>query len=92
MVQSLTDALQQNRLVVVAVDKANGRVRVKSDADVCSDLSCHEQTVIVTDEGRGTDLDALNPGDIVKLHASGEHAHEIVVVRRVWDELSSPEF
>ena len=92
MTQSLTDSLQQDRLVVVAVDKPNGRVRVKSQADMCSDLSCHEQTVIVTDDGKGNDLEALNPGDIIKLRASGNRAHEIVVVRRVWDELSSPEF
>ena len=92
MAQSLTDALQQDRLIVVAVDKSNGRVRVKSEAQLCTDLSCHEQTVIVTDEGRGADLDALNPGDIVKLRASGNRAHEIVVVRRVWEELTSPEF
>ena len=92
MVQSLTDSLQQNRVIVVAVDKDAGRVRVKSEADMCTDLSCHEQTLIVTDEGQGTDLGALNAGDIVKLRSSGGRAHEIVVVRRVWEELSSPEF
>ena len=92
MVQSLTDALQQERLIVVAVDKNNGRVRVKSESDMCSDLFCHEQTLIVTDEGKGSDLDALNAGDIVKLRTVGDRALEIVVVRRVWDELSSPEF
>ena len=92
MVQSLTDALQQGRLIVVAVDKNSGRVRVKSDTDMCSDLYCHEQTLIVTDEGKGSDLDTLNPGDIVKLKTTGDRALEIVVVRRVWDELSSPEF
>ena len=91
MVQSLTDALQQERLIVVAVDKNNGRIRVKSNADMCSDLFCHDQTLIVTEEGKG-DLDAINAGDIVKLKAVGDNAHEIVVVRRVWDELSSPEF
>jgi uncharacterized protein YijF (DUF1287 family) len=92
MAQSLTDALQHGRLIVVAVDKPNARIRVKSEADMCTDLSCHDQTLIVTDEGKGSDLDVINEGDIVTLRASGDRAHEIVVVRRVWEELSSPEF
>jgi len=33
----------------------------------------------------------LNPGDIVKLDSSGGRPDRIVVVRRVWEELTSPE-
>ena len=40
MTQSLTDWLQQTRLIVVAVDPERRRVRVKSDGDACTDLSC----------------------------------------------------
>ena len=39
MSQSLTDWLQENRLVVVSVDAGAKRVRVKGAADVCSDVS-----------------------------------------------------
>jgi len=92
MAQGFTDSLQQNRLVIVAVDQASGRVRVKSASDACTDLSCSEQTLVVSDEGTSTDLETLNPGDIVKLEGKTGRPQRIVVVRRVWDELTSPEW
>ena len=67
MVQSLTDWLKQSRLIVVAVEMDKGRVRVKGDGDVCSDLSCGEQTLVVSDEDPTGSLESLNPGDIVKV-------------------------
>jgi len=92
MTQSLTDWLQQSRLIVVSVDPSRGRVRVKSAADACTDLSCSESTIVVSDEGAGG-LDALNAGDIVKLDGgAADRPERIVVVRRVWEELTSPEF
>lgn len=51
MAQSYTDSLQKNRFIVVSVNQASGRVRVKSDTDACTDLSCSEQTLVVSDEG-----------------------------------------
>ena len=93
MTLSLTDWLQQNRLIIVSVDASTRRVRVKGVADVCSDLSCSEQTVVVSDESAAGGLDALNAGDIVKLDGGTPGRPErIVVVRRVWEELTSPEF
>lgn len=92
MSQSLTDWLQQSRFVVVAVDPAHRSVRVKGQADACTDLSCSERTLVVTDDGAGPDLAALNAGDIVKVEASAGRAERIVVVRRVWEELTSPEW
>jgi hypothetical protein len=93
MTQSLTDWLQQNRLIVVAVDPSSRRVRVKGAADVCSDLACGEHTVVVSDENASGGLDALNAGDIVRLDGGTPSRPErIVVVRRVWEELTSPEF
>lgn len=90
--KSFTDALQQDRLIVVAVDKARSRLRLKDDSDACTDLSCPEQTLVVSDEGTSADLDALNPGDIVKIEGASSGPRRIVVVRRVWDELGSPEW
>src|SRR5437762_8124026 len=68
-------------------------VRVRGEAEACTDLSCSEQTLVVSDDG-GTraDLSALNAGDIVKLEGPPGQPRRIVVVRRVWDELSSPEW
>jgi len=91
MAMSLTDSLKHNRYSVVSVDKAAGRLRIKSEADVCSEFGCGEAE-IVTDEGRSRDLAEINPGDIVMLEHSNGQAMEIRVVRRVFDEYSSPEW
>jgi len=92
MVQTLTDWLKQSRLIVVAVEMDKGRVRVKGDGEVCSDLSCGEQTLVVSDEDPTGSLESLNPGDIVKVERATGKPDRIVVVRRVWEELTSPEF
>ena len=92
MSESITDALQQQRMIVVAVDGARGHLRVKGEADVCSDLSCSSDTLVCCDEGTGPDLASLNPGDIVKLEGPEGRPERIVVVRRAWDELTSPEW
>ena len=88
---SLTDSLKKDRLIVVAVDKAAGRIRVKSEAEVCSDLGC-DGALVVTDEGQSTDLANVNAGDIIMLEAKNGRASQIRVVRRVYDEYSSPEW
>lgn len=93
MTLSLTDWLQQNRLIVVSVNPSTRRVRLKGVGDVCTDVSCAEQTVVVTDDAAAAGLDALNAGDIVRLDGGTPARPErIVVVRRVWEELTSPEF
>lgn len=91
MTQSLTDWLQQSRVVVVGVDSAARRIRVKNESAACTDVSCHERTLVVTDEG-AADLAALNAGDIVRIEEKAGQPQRIVVVRRVWDELTSPEW
>lgn len=88
---SLTDRMKHDRYSVVAVDKAAGRLRIKSEAELCTDLACGEAE-IVTDEGSTRDLDEINPGDIIMLEHKDGKANEIRVVRRVFDEYSSPEW
>jgi hypothetical protein len=89
---SFTEWLQQNRYTVVEVDPATGRLRLRDHGGACRDLSCQAETVILGDDGMPGELAALNPGDIVKLDSSGGRPDRIVVVRRVWEELTSPEF
>jgi len=91
MAMSLTDSLKHDRYSVVAVDKAAGRLRIKNEAAVCTDFACGEAE-IVTDGGRTRDLDEINPGDIIMLEHKDGKAKEIRVVRRVFDEHSSPEW
>ena len=88
---SLTDSLKHGRLTVVAVDQAAGRIRVRSEAAMCSDLSC-DGTLVVTDEGQGQDLSTINAGDIVTMEMKNGRPSQIRVVRRVYDEYSSPEW
>jgi hypothetical protein len=89
---SFTASLQQDRHIIVSVDRATGTVRIKSAAEACTDVSCSEQTLVVSDEGTRADLGLLNAGDIVRLEGDTGRPQRIVVVRRVWDELSSPEW
>ena len=89
MAQSLTEWLQQSRVMVVEVDGEHGRLRVKGEA--CSDLSCHEQTIVVTEEGVEAPVDALTPGDIVRIEEGERGVARIVVLRRVWEQIASPE-
>ncbi len=90
MAQSLTDLLQKSRLTVVSVDKAAGRLRVRDDADLCSDLSCQGSLVVTEGESKA-DLGLINPGDIIKVESKDGRAEKIVVVRRAWEEFGSPE-
>ena len=90
MAQSLTDLIQKSRLTVVAVDKAAGQLRVRDDAEMCTDLSCHG-ALVVTEEISGADLGLINPGDIIKVESKEGRPQKIVVVRRAWEEHASPE-
>ena len=92
MALSLTEWLQQSRLIVVGVDPISRSVRVKSESEACTDLTCGERTLVVSDEGVGRDLAALNAGDIVRIEETAGRPERIVVVRRVWEELTSPEW
>jgi hypothetical protein len=90
---SLTDRLQQSRLMIVEVDREGGRLRVRGAA--CTDLSCHARTVVVTEDGSLAGVDALNPGDIVRIEEDategGVTVARVVVLRRVWERIASPE-
>ena len=91
MARSLTDSLKHDRYSVVEVDKATGRLRIKGEDEACTDVACAEAE-IVTDEGCTRDLDEINAGDIITLEHKDGKAKEIRVVRRVFDEYSSPEW
>ena len=91
LTQSLTEWLQQSRLVVVEVDPAARRLRVREASERCSDLGCRAETLVVTDEGESADLGILNPGDVVKVESGRDGPERIVLLRRAWEEWASPE-
>ena len=92
MVESLSDRLQRERLIVVEVMKETGRIRVKEAADSCTEISCGGDAVVEASEGPTGGLEALCPGDIIRVESDAVSPRRIVVVRRVWEELTSPEF
>jgi len=63
---------------------------VKGFADACTDLRAPSRPVVSDDKG-GARSHPLNAGDIVSLEGAVGRPARIVVRRRVWDELSSPE-
>ena len=91
MAYSLTDSLKHNRFQVVSVDATAGTLRVRGETEACTDVSCGD-AVVLTDEGSSRDLARLNAGDIVTLEQKDGRAQQIRVVRRVYDEYSSPEW
>jgi hypothetical protein len=91
MSDGLSDSLDHERFCVVDVDKDARRLRVKGAADACTDFSC-DGADIITAEGVSKDLEMLRPGDIIKMGQKEGRAHEIVVVRRAYEEYSSPEW
>jgi hypothetical protein len=91
MAYSLTDSLKHERFHVVDVDKAAGRLRVKAVEDVCTDFACHGAQVF-DEAGDACALEKVYPGDIITMEEKGGHVREITVVRRSYEEYSSPEW
>src|SRR2546430_11351327 len=90
MTQSLTEQIQRSRLVVVEVKGAEGRLRVRGEADVCTELSCSAETLVVTDEDTKAGLDTLHPGDIIKVEPAGRRPRKNVLSRPAWGEPAAP--
>lgn len=91
MAYSLTESLKHERFQVVDVDKASGRLRVKAVEDLCTDLSCQGARV-VDEAGDACSLDRVFPGDIITMNEKDGRVRDITVVRRAWEEYSSPEW
>ena len=48
-------------------------------------------TLVVTEETQGAGLALLKPGDVIRVEAPHGQIQRIVVLRRGWQELESPE-
>jgi hypothetical protein len=83
--------LQESRLVVVSVDPARRHLRLRGVQDQCSEMSCGQDSVVVADGETTSALEALSPGDIVKIESAAAGPTRIVVLRRAWEEYASPE-
>ena len=74
------DCRSQRRAVLSVT--GTGQVRV-------SDVS--KSATVVTEETQGTNLSLLKAGDVVRVEAPRGQIQRIVVLRRGWQELESPE-
>ncbi len=89
--QSLTDAVQTGRMTVLAIDYDAGRVVcLGSDGRLQFD-EVDRAALVVTVEGRGTDLRLLKTGDVIRAEKRDGRIYAINVLRHAWSELESPE-
>jgi hypothetical protein len=91
MAYSLTESLMHERFHVIDVDKAAGRLRVKAVEDMCTEHACQGAQVF-DEEGGACTLDQVQPGDIITMRQADGRVREITVVRRAYEEYSSPEW
>jgi hypothetical protein len=54
-------------------------------------MSCGPDSVVVADDETTSALEAISPGDIVKIESAAAGPTRIVVLRRAWEEYASPE-
>jgi hypothetical protein len=90
----LTDSIQRDRLVVLQVDPAAGRLYcLEAGARVrVVEFTKDALPLIVTDGVRRADLSLLIAGDLIKIQRGADgQAHTIVVLRHTSDEIGSPE-
>ena len=90
--QSLTEWLQQDRFTVVAVSPETNTIRIRDVTDQCTEFACGEPPLVVGDDVAGEGLAALGAGDVIRIDERPGEPRRIVLVRRSWDEIGSPEF
>ena len=87
----MTGALQVGRQTVVNVDPAAGRLVSVAGTGQVSVSEVSRGALVVTDERQGVGLGLLMPGDVIRVEAPHGQNQRIVVLRRGWQELESPE-
>jgi hypothetical protein len=87
----LTGAVQSGRHTVLNVDPATRRVLSLTGTGQVSVSEVDRSARVVTDETQDATLALLRPGDVIRVEAPYGHIQKIVVLRRGWQELESPE-
>jgi hypothetical protein len=87
----LTGALQAGRHTVLNVDPAARRVLSLTGTGRVSVSEVDKEARVVTDETQDASLAFLKPGDVIRVEARSGQVQKIVVLRRGWQELESPE-
>lgn len=87
----LTSAVQTGRLIVLKVDEPGHRLVSLSGVGRVLVTDAGKDTVVVTGDGKGASLGSVKPGDVVRVEPTSGFSRRIVVLRRGWQELESPE-
>ena len=87
----MTGALQMGRQTVVNVDPAARRFLSLTGTGQVRMSEVSTRTQVVTEETRGVGLALLRPGDVIRVEAPRGEIQGILVLRRGWQELESPE-
>jgi hypothetical protein len=87
----MTRAVQMGRDTVLTVDPSVGRVLSLTGTGEVRVSEVSKSVTVVTDERQRASLALLRPGDVIRVEAPRGQIQRIVVLRRSWQELESPE-
>jgi len=87
----LSGAVQMGRQTVLNVDPAARRFLSVTGTGQVRVSEVNRGTRVLTEETQGAGLALLTPGDVIRVEPRHGQIQRIVVLRRGWQELESPE-
>ena len=87
----LSGAVQMGRQTVLNVDPAARRFLSLTATGQVRESEVSKGTLVVTEDRHGAGLALRRPGDVIRIEAPRGPIQKIVVLRRGWQELESPE-
>jgi len=87
----LSGAVQMGRQTVLNVDPAARRFLSVTGTGQVRVSEVNRGTLVLTEETQGAGLALLKPGDVIRVEPTHGQIQRIVVLRRGWQELESPE-
>jgi hypothetical protein len=87
----LSGAVQMGRQTVLNVDPAARRFLSVTGTGQVRVSEVNRGTLVLTEETQGAGLALLKPGDVIRVEPRHGQIQRIVVLRRGWQELESPE-
>jgi hypothetical protein len=87
----LSGAVQTGRQTVLNVDPAARRFLSVTGTGQVRVSEVNRGTLVLTEETQGAGLALLKPGDVIRVEPPHGQIQRIVVLRRGWQEMESPE-
>ena len=88
----LTDSLQSERLTVIEVNATHGQI-VSVNGNPAKRIvhRVASGVAVINEAGQKVGLGSLNPGDTIKSDVRDGQMRQIIILRRAWTELGTPE-